>query len=86
MASRNPKNTGGCKIMAKCRYKTQQQLILTHLKCRQRISPKTAWINYGCMRLAEIIRRIKEDGHNVITEMVQDGRSRHAVYFLEKKK
>ena len=72
--------------MAKNRYATQKQLILTHLKCKQRISPKSAWITYGCMRLAEIIRRLKADGYDIVTEMVQDGGSRHAVYFLEKTK
>lgn len=71
--------------MAKGRYVTQKQLILTHLKCHKRISPRTAWITYGCMRLAEIIRRLKLDGYKIETEMVQDGASRHAVYVMEKK-
>jgi hypothetical protein len=72
--------------MAKNRYATQKQLILTHLKCRQRITLKTSWISYGCTRLSEVIRRLRADGHKIITEMVQDGGIRYAVYFLEKTK
>ena len=63
--------------------KTDQ--VLMHLKKK----PITSWeaINlYRATRLADIVFKLKQRGHNIVTYMVDDGEVRFARYYLIKDK
>lgn len=63
--------------------KTNQ--ILMHLQKR----PITSWeaiTKYRVTRLADVVYRLKEKGHNIVTLMVDDGEVRFARYYLVKEK
>ena len=48
------------------------------------ITPLEALPRYGCMRLAAVIHKLRQDGHKIVTEMVEtpDGK-RYARYRME---
>lgn len=50
--------------------KTQEEKVLEYLKKHRTITPYQALDLFGCFRLASIIFRIKEDGHEVITQLI----------------
>jgi hypothetical protein len=59
--------------------------VLTHLKKK----PITSWeaINlYHATRLADIVFKLKQRGHNIVTWMVYDGEVHFARYYLIKDK
>ena len=59
--------------------------VLTHLKKK----PITSWeaINlYHATRLADIVFKLKQRGHNIVTYMVNDGEVHFARYYLIKDK
>jgi len=63
--------------------KTDQ--VLMHLKKK----PITSWeaINlYRATRLADIVFKLKQRGHNIVTWMIDDGEVRFARYYLIKEK
>jgi hypothetical protein len=63
--------------------KTNQ--VLMHLKKK----PITSWeaINlYRATRLADIVFKLKQRGHNIVTWMIDDGEVRFARYYLIKDK
>jgi hypothetical protein len=63
--------------------KTDQ--VLMHLKKK----PITSWeaINlYRATRLADIVFKLKQRGHNIVTWMIDDGEVRFARYYLIKDK
>ena len=63
--------------------KTDQ--VLMHLKKK----PITSWeaINlYRATRLADIVFKLKQRGHNIVTWMINDGEVRFARYYLIKDK
>jgi hypothetical protein len=57
---------------AKVGPKTQNELILSHLRRRKTISPVEAMISYGVMRLASRIHELRTAGHNIVTAMKRD--------------
>ena len=59
--------------------------ILMHLQKK----PITSWeaiMKYRVTRLADVIFRLKKQGHNIVTWMVDDGEVRFARYYLVKEK
>ena len=64
---------------------TKIDQVLMHLKKK----PITSWeaINlYHATRLADIVFKLKQRGHNIVTWMVDDGEVRFARYYLIKDK
>lgn len=58
--------------------------ILHHMR-REPINPMQALMNYGCFRLAARIRDLRDDGHEIHTEVVDMGNDKRvAVYTLIK--
>lgn len=49
---------------------TQKKVILQHLKRFGSIEPLTALREYGCYRLGARINDLRNDGYNIITEMI----------------
>lgn len=49
---------------------TQKKVILQHLKKFGSIEPLTALREYGCYRLGARINDLRNDGYNIITEMI----------------
>jgi hypothetical protein len=50
------------------------------------IDAQTAIAQFSCYRLAARIRELREDGHNIQTIMIRDGRSAYARYVLVQRK
>ncbi len=61
---------------------TQNQAILTHLKNGLTLTPKQALRQYGTMRLAARIKELRDQGHDIRTDMVKRGKARVAQYAL----
>lgn len=61
---------------------SQTNLIEQHLKSGQAITPIDALNLYGCFRLGARIFDLKEKGMDIVTDMVQSGRKRYAMYRL----
>ena len=49
---------------------SQKTVILTHLK-KEPITQKTALYRYGVSRLADVVFKLKNDGHSILTEPVR---------------
>lgn len=63
---------------------SQNKAILAHLEAGLSITPLEALKRYQCFRLGARIFDLKRQGHNIITDMVQDGRKRYASYKIVK--
>jgi hypothetical protein len=64
---------------------TQTAQILAHLKTGRSITPIDALNKYGCFRLGARIYDLKQDGHNIVKDMVEtDSGKRVASYTLVK--
>jgi len=66
---------------------TQKQKVLRHLVNYGKISPLTAFRDYGIMRLASRIHELRNDGHNiksVSTTALNRFKEKinHATYFI----
>lgn len=59
------------------------QAILKHLK-RKSITPLEALEHYGCFRLAAIIHRLRQRGHEIKTVDKTENGKTFAQYFLTK--
>lgn len=64
---------------------TQQQKILAHLQTNS-ITGLEAWTKYGVYRLSSLINRIRKQGHEVLTEMIEMDGHTFAKYSLLKLK
>lgn len=62
---------------------SQNKTILAHLQNGKSITPIQALSLYGCLRLAARISNLKADGHDIIPEMVYEGKKRFARYTLK---
>ncbi len=62
---------------------SQRAAILAHLKQGKKISQLQALRLFGCMRLAAVIFRLREKGHEITTTWRRQGETRYAVYRLE---
>lgn len=62
---------------------TQTAQILAHLKTGRSITPLDALEWFGCFRLGARIYDLKQDGHNIVKDMVEtDSGKRVASYTL----
>ena len=52
----------------KKKVKTQQDMVLAHLKCYHKITSATAWEKYGITRLADCIYDLRGAGYLIETE------------------
>jgi len=69
---------------------SQQTQVLNHLK-KEPLTPLVALKKYGTMRLAAIVFNLRDEGHNIKTDIVNVGSKRNAKYvasysLLKKKK
>ena len=65
-------------------YKAQSQMILEYMAQGHRISPLEALNKFGCLRRGARIYDLKNEGRNIITEMVSENGKRFARYSLIK--
>ena len=49
---------------------TQKKMILAHLRNCGSIEPLTALREYGCYVLVQRIRDLRNEGHDIVTEMI----------------
>lgn len=59
--------------------------VFAHLKRGRSITSYQAFTQFRATRLADIVFRLRGHGHNVTTEMVEDGTTRYARYRLVQK-
>jgi replicative DNA helicase len=62
---------------------TQCEQILRHLRERGSITQKEAVNEYGIYRLSARILDLRQQGHEIETEMEGEGRDQHARYYLK---
>lgn len=59
---------------------SQNKKILHHLKSNGSITPIEALNEYGCFRLAARIKDLRDEGHNILTEIVSNDGKKYARY------
>lgn len=64
------------------RQLTQKQMVRNRLEAGKKISPLQALRDFGCMRLADVIYKLRRDGLTIETDTRQQGGKRYAVYRL----
>lgn len=69
--------------MRVCR-KTQIDTVLAYLRRYRRIDSMKAFGLYNITRLADVIWRLRRQGHVITTELVAKPRTRYAIYRLAK--
>lgn len=62
---------------------TQKELILKYLQDGNKITPLEALNKFGCFRLGAVIFTLKQDGWDIETKMVANGRKHFAQYELK---
>jgi hypothetical protein len=62
--------------------KTQKEQIKKHLLSKKSITPIQALNKFGCLRLAAVIYKLKDEGFKIITEMQYKGKKQFAKYRL----
>lgn len=70
--------------MSDCIRQDQTQIVLKHLRRYRRIDSMKAFGMYNITRLADVIWRLRRQGHAISTEMVSKPRTRYAIYRLAK--
>lgn len=50
---------------------TQREMIAEHLKIHRTITPLEAMNKYGVMRLSGIIFVLKDEGYNIVTDLIE---------------
>jgi len=61
----------------------QRDMVLNHLKEHGKISQLQALRSYGCMRLADVVYKLRNDGAPIETTWRYQGGKRYAVYRME---
>ena len=61
---------------------SQNKQILHYLKSMGSITPIVALNEYGCFRLAARIKDLRDEGHNILTEIVYNDNKKYARYCL----
>jgi len=59
---------------------SQNKQILHYLKSMGSITPIVALNEYGCFRLAARIKDLRDEGHNILTEIVSNDGKKYARY------
>jgi len=62
---------------------SQKDMIIDSLKDGRVITPIHALTEFGCFRLAARISELRAEGYQIATEIVDNGDSRYAAYYLE---
>lgn len=62
---------------------SQRAAILARLKEGKKVSQLSALRDFGCMRLAAVIHRLRRQGHKIQTDERHQGGKRYAVYRLQ---
>lgn len=65
------------------RQTTQKAAVLAYLIDKKKISQLQALRSFGCMRLADVVYKLRNDGHVIRTTWRKQGDARYAVYRLE---
>lgn len=52
----------------------------------KRVSGLNAWKDYGLYRLSDAIKKLRDAGMNIITELKSSGGSVYGVYYLSKRR
>ena len=58
---------------------SQQTQVLNHLK-KEPLTPLVALRKYGTLRLAALVFNLRDEGHNIKTDIVNVGSNRNAKY------
>lgn len=61
---------------------SQNEAVLEHLQTRGKISQLQALREFGCMRLAAVIHRLRRKGYHIETDYRNQGGTKYAVYRL----
>lgn len=61
----------------------QKEQLLTHFKKHKKITPAEAYSQYGIYRLSARILDLRNEGHNILTSIVEKGGSRGVKHFAE---
>lgn len=61
---------------------SQRLRILAHLKSGKSITPLEALNLYGCFRLGARIWELRNEGHSIITDIIENNGKRFACYRL----
>lgn len=64
---------------------SKQAAVLAHLKRGRTITSWQAFEQFRATRLADIIFKLRGQGYNITTELVEDEKTRYARYRLVKK-
>jgi len=64
------------------KQKSKTERILNWLQKGKSITPIQAWERFGSYRLSSVINRLRKRGHNITTELIDDGDSTFAKYRL----
>ena len=59
---------------------TKKQQLLNYLQAGRAVSGHTALYHFGLYRLSGTIHKLRQEGHNIHTEMVEDGGETYAKY------
>jgi len=62
---------------------SQKAAILDYLTKKKKISQLQALRSFGCMRLADVVFKLRNEGHVIRTTWRQQGDAKYAVYRLE---
>jgi hypothetical protein len=62
--------------------KTQKEQIKKHLLSRKSITPIQALNKFGCLRLAAVIYKLKNEGLKIMTEIEYNKKKQFAKYRL----
>lgn len=64
---------------------TQQLAILKYLREGHALSPLEALDKFGCMRLAAVVKDLRNQGYEIETDMIRNGNGkRYAQYTLHR--
>jgi len=61
---------------------SQQTQVLNHLK-KEPLTPLVALRKYGTLRLAAIVFNLRDEGHNIKTDIVNVGTKRNTKYVAQ---
>lgn len=62
----------------------QSKEILAHLQMGNKLTPLDALEKFGCFRLAARVHELRQAGHPIHRELVYDGGTSYARYYMEK--
>lgn len=62
---------------------TQKELVLRHMRKYGTITSWDAITEYGITRLADVILKLKRDGHNITRKMIRKKKGERTIAFAE---